>query len=58
MLPNSNRDVRGSKEAVCDWCTFKANTFERGLNGLDAVKGKDAEGVVGQVRHFDGRHRM
>ena len=25
---------------------FKANAFEHGLNGLDALKDKDAEGVV------------
>ena len=55
--PNPN-PIKGSKEAVCDWLTFKANAFERGLNGLDAVKGKDAEGVVGQVKRFDGRHGM
>ena len=55
--PNSNH-IKGSKEAVCVWLTFKANAFERGLNGLDAVKGKDAEGVVGQVKRFDGRHGM
>ena len=55
--PNPNH-IKGSKEAVCVWLTFKANAFERGLNGLDAVKGKDAEGVVGQVKRFDGRHGM
>ena len=37
-LPNSNSDIKGIKEAVCDWFTFKANAFEHGLNGLDAVK--------------------
>lgn len=46
VLPNWKSDLKESKESVCIRLNFKANAFEHGLNGLDALKDKDAEGVV------------